>query len=289
MQKHFRKSAALIVNIVKQFYQNNGFVLAGALSFFTLLSIIPLTILITSLMGWFLPEQFVQVMFESYRNFVPLQMQSGVDTSLLAVKKLKLGFSLSRLFQSLFSTFFLIWLGSLIFDIIERILSVTFKVQRLRHFWKSKLTHILLMLFLGSLYIILTVLSAVADIVTDYLALHFPATYDLLIQSLGLNTIVSILMNLFFSSTLFFIIYKTSTTQKLKTRCYIQGAVFAATLWVAAKYVFGLYLENINDFTLFFGALAVITRIALWIFYSSIIFILGAEVAVFSSQEKPTS
>lgn len=281
LKSGFEYAQELLVSIIRQFYRNNGFVLSGALSFFALLSILPLAYLIISLLGWFLPETYLPFVQEFLQNFIPVQMKSEVSSSIAVLMDLKLGFSFKRLFQSLLAIIFSVWLASLIFDIMERILAVTFHVKRGRPFWKSKLTHMFLMANLGSLYFTLSVLAAFLQILGETVQGKFPGIYDTFLYRTGLISVLPVLVSVIFSATLFFILYKASTPQKLKNRSYIRGAIFASFFWVIARYIFGIYIEKINDFSLFFGTLAVIARIALWVFYSSVIFILGAEVCWF--------
>ncbi len=268
----------LVVVIIEQFFANNGLVLAGALSFFTLISSIPLVFLIVSLVRWFLPESYLPILLEIMQNFVPEQMRGEVNQGVPVILNLKLGFSFTLLFQSLVSIGFLIWLGSLIFEIIEKILEVTFHVKSSRSFWRSKGVHIVQMLFLGGLYVMLSLVTWLVQVMAKSMQGALPGFYEL-VFGLGLFDIIGIVVNIFLPLLVFFVLYKTSTPKRLNNKSYFYGAAVAAFFWFVAKIGFGLYIATINDYSLFFGALAILARISVWVFYSAVIFIVGAEVA----------
>ena len=56
------------------------------------------------------------------------------------------------------------------------------------------------------------------------------------------------------------------------------GAFWAALLWETAKQLFGFYLYNFAAFGKIYGAYALVVVVAFWIFYASIVFIIGAEI-----------
>ena len=58
-----------------------------------------------------------------------------------------------------------------------------------------------------------------------------------------------------------------------------MGAFWAALLWEIAKQVFGFYLHNFSGLGKIYGAYALIVVVAFWVYYSSIVFIVGAEIA----------
>jgi membrane protein len=77
---------------------------------------------------------------------------------------------------------------------------------------------------------------------------------------------------------LFSILYLVIPKIKIGKKAVLVGAFWAAALWEAAKQLFGYYLHNYAAFGKIYGAYALVVVVAFWIFYASIVFIIGAEI-----------
>jgi membrane protein len=90
----------------------------------------------------------------------------------------------------------------------------------------------------------------------------------------------------FFSTSISFIImyflfslmYKFIPIVKIRKRSVLIGALWAALLWVGAKVLFGMYLTSFTTFSRIYGAYALAVVVAFWIFYTAVVFIIGAEI-----------
>jgi membrane protein len=78
---------------------------------------------------------------------------------------------------------------------------------------------------------------------------------------------------------IFAALYKFMPVVKIHKRSVAIGAMWASVFWVAAKILFGIYLSNFTTFSRIYGAYALGIVVAFWIYYSSAVFILGAEIA----------
>jgi membrane protein len=56
------------------------------------------------------------------------------------------------------------------------------------------------------------------------------------------------------------------------------SAFWAALLWEAAKQLFGYYLYHFSSFGKIYGTYALVVVVAFWIYFSSVVFIVGAEI-----------
>lgn len=65
---------------------------------------------------------------------------------------------------------------------------------------------------------------------------------------------------------------------KIRKRSVLIGALWAALLWVGAKVLFGYYLTQFQTFPRIYGAYALGVVVAFWIYYTAVVFIIGAEV-----------
>jgi len=106
---------------------------------------------------------------------------------------------------------------------------------------------------------------------------QFPAltgTADLI---LSLRTIVGIVILTVFSLTL----YLTVPNRKSKVRHELPGALISAVGWVIFSFVFSIYINNFSDYSKFYGSIAAVVLMMLWLYFCMFIMILGAQINIF--------
>jgi len=89
---------------------------------------------------------------------------------------------------------------------------------------------------------------------------------------------VSILLAFLFTIAMFFFLYKLVPFQRIRTEAAFLGALAGGVLWELAKQVFRLYLLNIAALDKVYGPFGLLFTLAFWVYYSCIVFILGAEM-----------
>ena len=57
------------------------------------------------------------------------------------------------------------------------------------------------------------------------------------------------------------------------------GAFWATVLWELARFVFGYYIQAFLQSNRFYEAFLLIIVLLFWLFYASILFIIGAEIS----------
>jgi membrane protein len=79
--------------------------------------------------------------------------------------------------------------------------------------------------------------------------------------------------------TSFSILYLTVPVKKIRKRSAFLGAFWAAILWECIKLLFGFYLRHFSSLGKIYGTYTLFVVVAFWIYCSSVVFILGAEIA----------
>ena len=267
--------------LLKSFAEHDAELSTCALAFYALISFIPVSLVIISILSFFYKS-------ESMANFYLDQIKSqlpsiNVDDLMKIIDRI--------VYKKRYIAFiwvpFLFWWGSLIFDVIERILDKAFRIHESRKYWIAKIRHIAIILCIGFIilaFIIITnifailqsssVVEVVKKIIPD------PGSLNIIIDFLSdipflLKSLTSVITN----TVLFFIIYRFVPARKVATRSIFKGAVFASTLHVIVKYVFSYYIIEINDYTSIFGSLSSIVILMIWIWFTCFIFVMGAEMA----------
>lgn len=81
------------------------------------------------------------------------------------------------------------------------------------------------------------------------------------------------------AAILFFVIFRFTPYQRQPYVVIISGTIVSAALWMLARLVFGIYLEEFRTFSRVYGAYAFLAAGAFWIYYTALVFLIGAEVA----------
>ena len=68
-----------------------------------------------------------------------------------------------------------------------------------------------------------------------------------------------------------------------------MGAIWAALLWEAAKQLFGYYIRHFPTLGIIYGAYMLVVVVAFWLYYSAVVFIIGAEIGKLFDQRLQAS
>ena len=164
---------------------------------------------------------------------------------------------------------------SRVFGSIRTVLDVVFPAKEGRGILRGKLFDLKVML-LSSLFFLATVL------VTSLFALLRKAGVNILgMKFLYLGArgeLISILLAFFFTFCMFFCLYKIVPKRRIQTETALYAAFGASILLEMAKHGFRHYLFKVADLIQVYGSFGLLFALVFWIYYSCIVFILGAEM-----------
>lgn len=250
------------------------FLLAGGLAFSLFVCIVPFTLIIFWILGNFLGSAEVELQlnslihtiipYETYSDFVQeiifKRIYEVIEYKDIAgiVGFIGLFFAASGFFSSIRTIL------NKVFGTDE---DVSIVVGKLRDF---ALIILALIVLLVSTFIIpaLDMLRSLSETIP---LLHF---FQLGIFQKIFTTLFSLLILYF----IFSVMYSIVPIVKIKKRSVLVGAMWAALLWETAKQAFGYYLFNFASWGKIYGTYALVVVVAFWIYYSSIVFIIGAEI-----------
>jgi membrane protein len=78
---------------------------------------------------------------------------------------------------------------------------------------------------------------------------------------------------------MFVLIYRYLPLRRTPWRISLVAAAFTAVVWELLKGVFAWYVGTVADYRTTFGTLSTLILLVFWAYYSSVVFILGGEVA----------
>lgn len=240
--------------------EDQWLVAAGALSFTTLLSLVPLLAVLFSIVAAFpffdtAVEQMQQFIFH---NFVPATgelVRAYLEDFVDHARQLT-GIGIA----------FLVLTALLLMDSIDSTINRIWRVGRHRALW-SKIIVYLAVLTIGP------ILIAISIIMTSYL-ISLP-----LIGETGVTAPVLVRLMPFVLTTLALsLLYIVVPNCRVPVRYGMICAGIAALMFEIAKEGFTIYVANVQTYSTIFGALAVIPLFLLWIFISWAIVLVGAEL-----------
>ncbi len=255
--------------IWQRFVDDKCFETAGALSYTTLVSLVPLMVAIFAMFSVFpvfQPARDTLINFV-FNNFVPSAGE--------AVQNTMLGFAANASKLTGISILVMLFSALSMMISIEDRLNRIWRVHQARG-WGSRLLLYWAALTLGPILIV----GGIA--VTSYVTAA-PLLHGAIDQLSGIAQ--SLLATLPFVVTFFtlWLMYSVIPNTRVSRRDAAIGALLGAVLFEIARWGFGLFVKNAQNYQQIYGVLAAIPIFLLWVYLSWVIVILAASIAASAS------
>lgn len=253
---------------------NNIFLLAGGLSFSLFVCVIPLVLVIFSLAGLILQKPFVAEEINAFVDrVIPYQKYAAFVKELIFARVDE--FKLYKNLAGVFGLVGLLFASSGLFGSMRTILHQVYHVGGGASILVNKLRDFGLVLVVMIYFILsITILPALQIVAGFAGSVDFLKQFDLTFLGDLLLRAGSFLI--IFAA--FFIMYFLVPNERLAKKVVLVSAFSTALLWELAKELFGFYIANAVNLKRIYGAYMLGIAVVFWIYYSSIIFILGAII-----------
>ena len=269
-RKVLKRPGAFALAVFKHFRANQGLLLAGAVAYYTLLSLIPVLILILMVLSNIFEEDRILLMLREYLEFVvPGQSNAlvGELRNFLAHRELVGGFLVVTM----------LFFSALAFTVLENAMSVIFFHRvaiRRRHFLVSATMPYLFIVFLGIGVLIVTLVSGV---------IHSMGTRNITIfgqaHSLGqLSAVLLYIVGVTGEALLLTAIYLVMPVGRLSFRHALIGGVTAALLWEITRHILVWYYTTMSQIQVVYGSLTTSIVVLLSVEIGALVLLLGAQV-----------
>lgn len=266
-----KKISYLLKETLKEFLDDNGLRLSASLSYYTIFSLPPLLIIISSLCGFFFGADAVRgTLFHQINGLVGNEAAVQIQD---AIRNVKL--SDSSVFATTVGLIVLLIGASGVFteiqDSLNYIWGIKAKPKRgLVKFVKNRLMSFSMIGSVGFVLLVGLIVNSLMDVLNTRLSAYFPR--DTIYVFYALNVLIVFLI----IAVLFTVIFKTLPDGKVGWRDCIIGASFTAFLFMIGKFAIGAYLGS-SAIGSVYGAAGSVILILVWIYYSAIILYFGAE------------
>jgi membrane protein len=267
----------LVLEILRRFDDDHGFLLSSGITFNLLICFIPLILLLLALAGAYLYSD------REVLSHISRYLENAVPSSDPKVMKNILTIIRDRKIVGILGVGGLIWSSTWVFSSLRSALNIVFHVERERGIFRGKAIDLFMILLVGIFLMMSMGLTSMVTLAQSY---RFTLFLDMMPI---LRFILKYLVPYFFTFWMSFLIYKIIPNKRIGFKPALQAAIFTSLLWEIAKQFFGWYVSHLGRFSMVYGSLSTLAIFFLWIYYSSAILLLGGEVAYSLEKEMAKS
>lgn len=266
-----RQISGFLRYLIGRFNEDRGLQTAGALSFTTVLALVPLVaVSVYALSGFPVFNDLINKIHDFiFTNFVPATGE--------VVQKYLEQFAHKAAHLTSIGALLLFITALMVMDTIDRALNDIWRIKVKRKRVSSFLVY-WAVLTLGPLFVGLSLAS------TSYVA-----SLPIVKETVGgeARAILFGIMPFTFTVIAFTLLYTLVPNRPVKVRYALLGAVAASFLFEAAKKGFAYYVTQVPTYAVIYGSLAAIPIFLVWIYLSWVIALLGAELTYCAQHYRP--
>ena len=241
---------------------------AGSMAYFGVLSIFQLLVLGVVVGSYVLGEA-------EARRFVVDQVAAGSPLDPELIGGVIDAVSESRGSMTIIGFAFLAWSSLGVFSALSGGISRAFDNAPPRPFLKDKLVGIILMGVTGVLAVASLVIGLVTGVIQQVAA-------DAMTRLPGGGTaiwLIGLIVPILLIFIAFWVIYRVVPNRPMTWGEVLPGAIVAALLWTVLRFGFTYYVTSIADYDSAFGPLSTGITLLVFLYFASLIVLLGAEFA----------
>jgi membrane protein len=279
---HLIPSFRKVTNFFKHYFgglyvridEHHVLLLAGGLAFSLFVCIIPFILIIFAVLGNFLDSDAVQFQISTLIDTIIPYGQYSDFVKGIIFKRIN-EFVEYKTIAGIIGGFGLLFAASGLFSSMRTILNKVFAVETDVNVIIGKLRDFALVLMVLLIFFATTISMPFVNVI-----LRFATTFNFLnfLQTGFFEHLLFSLFSLSLIYIVFAILYFAVPVKRVGRKAVFVSALWAAILWEAAKQLFEFYITNYAAYGKIYGAYALVVVVAFWIYYSSVVFIIGAEI-----------
>ena len=260
-----------LVSLKNEYTKDNVGDVAGNLTFQLMLALFPFLIFLVSLASLFLDPQNIQNVVQSLSKVAPPAVTQIITERL---KSLQQSGGVGVLTVSVLAA---VWAASGGMVALMRALNTAYDVQEERPFWKVRGIAILATLFAAAMGIVATVAAVATPAVAHFLG--EPLGTIVLWLRLPVAGLVMMLV--------WAVLYWLLPDAEQSFRFITPGSVVGVVVWLLASWGFSIYVNNFSKYDATYGALGGVVVMLLWMWISSQVLLVGAEINAIIEHKSP--
>lgn len=260
---NWRRRLELPREVWQEFGSDNGTMVAAAVSFYEFLALFPLLLAAVGVLGMVLgsPEHAADILKGSIGQFLAGPQTKGIIEGVIRGSRAATGVGI----------ILLLWSGISAMSVLEQAMNTAWNVQQKRGIVRSKIAALISLV--GAAVLVLLSLGLTAGVrAIRQAGPEAVARIGILWTTAGyvVGTLLSI--------ALFVWLYKLLPNTRVNWRAAVIAGTFAGVLWEIAKQAFTYYVVHFAGYNKVYGPLSSVIILMIWINYSAVITVLGAEL-----------
>jgi membrane protein len=256
----------------KEVGEDHVMAFAGNLTYKALFAIFPFFTFLLSLLGLFNATDLVGTMIQNLSGVLPRSAVSFIEGQLLSITRSQAESAFT--FAAIISILLALWGVSGAFRSVMEAMNVMYEVDEDRPAWKKYGISIFI-----SLAVVVLMLTALGIVV-------FGRSFGGgLADAVGLGSVFQTVWTIVQWPIVacivlftFAVIYYFAPAAKQRFRWISPGAVLAFAFWLVFSLAFSFYAGNLGSYNETYGSLAGVIILMLYIYYSAVIMLIGAEM-----------
>ncbi|MFZ2269454.1 MAG: YihY/virulence factor BrkB family protein [Azonexus sp.] len=258
------------LQVLRGFQRNQGLLLAGAIAYYALLSVLPLLILSIIALSHFIDQAVLLETVGRYLEWlVPSQSQAVLaDVSAFLANRGTIGVVLLAS---------LLFFSSLAFSVLEKAMAIIFVhrgVARPRHFLISAALPYCFVLLLGLALLAVTMASVILQAMAEGSIHLFGHDWALS----GLSGLLLYLLGLLMETVVLSALYLIAPVGRMQVSHALLGGFSAAMLWEILRHVLIWYFATLSKASVVYGSLTTAVVVLFSMELAATLVLLGAQV-----------
>jgi membrane protein len=271
------------IGFYNKFDEDHVWIMSASIAFNIIICIIPITLILTSILGIYLTrEGAAEYLNESMNKVVGMTPELKTKIANIAIGAID-ELSRNSLITAIIGTIGILWTSGGLISTIRDVLNRVYKTKsdtfylwvKLRDIGMVLLITIVFLLSFSSTFI-LSIFQAIDKSYFGDTILSWGYTTTLLTHGIGL----------IFTFIMFYLIFKLVPQGYVSHKIALISSVTASVLYEGLKYLFIVYLVSFANYQKVYGAYAAIVAIIFWLYYSSLTFVIGAEAGQLYKEKK---
>ena len=259
----------IAIRTAREFIEDDCTHLAAAIAYYAMFSLFPLLLGLISILGFVLGTSSVQAALkDAIGTYVPSSAAFVGETLDQVVA--------ARGTVGIVATLGFLWSAMSVFAAVRKSLNIAWDISQSRHIVHQKLLDLSMVLAVALLLLLSVALTAAFSLLR---AMEIPVLGVKPLEHELLWALLGFILPLWLTYTIFLLVYKLVPNTDVFWHEAAVGAAIASPLFELAKNAYVWYARDIGRYELVYGSVGAVMGLLMWIYVSSLVLLLGAEVA----------
>lgn len=265
-----RRLFDFLLRVARDFRRNQGFLLSGAVAYYALLSIVPMSILALTVLSQFIGEE---QLLQTLAAYLGLMIPGYAETLTEQVRV----FLANRHVIGIIGFIVMLFFSSIAFTVLENAISVIFfhyvRVQHRKFLVSALIPFVYIFALILGILVVSIIVGAVDTIENRQVVLFgrsfsFAGTDRIALYILGITGELLMLTS----------VYLVMPVVRITFRHALIGGATATVLWEIARHVLVWYYASLSMVNIIYGSIATVVVALLGIEVAAVILLFGAQV-----------